>query len=370
MKKENNKEDIDSRGDFIDKKKPINLRKEKTVLDTTMIMEKGKEKGGYMTPSSTPIFLVKSIFETAGTKRDVLVNKNIDLNTNTDYYGKTTYSYSKNKDNYQIQILNKEEILTRQDRNTRKIFNFLLQKENSNGLSEDNKIYFHLSELIDRGIYKNKDTAYRGLKGIYPKLMSILIEGNAYKGKKEFKSRLTPFIKEAERSYNTCWVEVSPELFVLLKQYFTVLPVWSDRLNSRAYSLVDCIYITARTNLMKRKTKGVFNIKLRTLSNWLSLPDPTTTTKHKQLISDPILQAIEEIEDTQREFRPNKENIPLMITPYYNIDFSDINEFLEGYLEISLDEETTKYFEASCKKYEKKITDNIKKVQAFKSKTK
>lgn len=118
-----------------------------------------QDRLGYVIPNSPTTHALKSIFETAGTKQELKASKNINMETKRDLYGNATYNYESTSNTFEISIADYKKVLTRQDVMTRKIFNFILEKYNQ---QKDDTIHFTLYEIVERGLYKNKDTARRG----------------------------------------------------------------------------------------------------------------------------------------------------------------------------------------------------------------
>jgi len=78
-----------------------------------------------------------------------------------------------------------KELFTKKIQNGAKIFNFLLQKLNEQNRKEITT--FQLSEIVNNGIYANKDSAAKGLKKVLEKIYAISIEGitTEYSGRKK-----------------------------------------------------------------------------------------------------------------------------------------------------------------------------------------
>ena len=92
----------------------------------------------------------------------------------------------------------------------------------------------------------------------------------------------------------------------------------------------------ARGNKSSIKEKGTFTISLDAVRESLGLPAPeeVKNRKYKQYIVEPIEQAIEEIE-TALQTVPEAKDYGFTITPVCS-DSSNVNKWLEGYLEIGL----------------------------------
>ncbi len=242
---------------------------------------------------------------------------------------------------------------SRQGANTRKILNFLLAKANSQNFNH--VIRFDLQELVDRGIYNSKDTAYRGIKICVDQLMSFEIEGTQKRGSKETRNAKAYVFTGRDITYTTCKVITMPGVIEKLCPYFNLFPKWTYKLKKTAFSMVDHIYYMARQRRSQDniKNKGYFIIGFKTLCAELALPGPDETTRHTQFIINPLLDAIEEIETANQT--------DLKITPYYDYDYSNIHTFLEGYLKIEVDKPVQDYAIDRAKSRQKKLNAADKK---------
>jgi hypothetical protein len=257
-------------------------------------------------------------------------------------------TYKGNDDAYSIRIERVKELFAKRVKNGVKIFNFLLQKLSEQEYQE--RTNFTLSELVDIGIYKNSDSAYKGLETVLNKFMNMSVEGSVSvyqedKGKKQkkilsFKRR--EFVVTAHLiTYSTCIVEM-PQIIRNCSQFTTILPCWGYALKGEnAYMLLDYIYYIARQNTKKIETNGYFTIRLDSVRQHLGLPAPEEVKKYNKrnynkLIYEPINSAIEEIEEKQA-------GNSLKITPMYDPKFKNIHEYLDGYLEIKLGGTSFKY---------------------------
>jgi len=97
-----------------------------------------------------------------------------------------------------------------------------------------------------------------------------------------------------------------------------------------------------------------FNISLEAIRVHLGLPTPEQAgTDPKRLIIDPIEKAIEDIEDGRR-------GTDIYITPYYNPDYKNVREYLQGYLKIELDAKATAYMEKIAGLKKQRLTQAAK----------
>ena len=257
-----------------------------------------------------------------------------------------------------------KELFTKKIQNGAKVFNFLLQKLNDQNRQEVTK--FQLIDLVENGIYANKDSAARGLKTVLDKMYAISIEGitTDYNGrKKEKKTHIKSRIISAFKvSYNECIVNITPIIRESMP-YITLLPKWSYALNENSYMLLDYIFYLARQNAKQIKEIGSFNISLDSIRIHLGLPTIEEAGRDsKKLIFEPIEKAITEIEDSRN-------GTDIKMTPFYNYNYKHISEYLAGYLEIELDETARNYMDQRALAQEEEYKKEQKRIEKSKQKT-
>lgn len=276
-----------------------------------------------------------------------------------DYLTKDTIVTYKSKDaTLTLTLERTRELFLKRIQNGAKVFNFLLQKLNEQNMGEITT--FQLQELVDAGIYANKESAYKGLKKVTDKMMSIYIEGSVtkYEGRKkqEVSNAKAVLVSQRDISFNQCKISLPP----IIREatfYITLLPTWSYRLNENSFMLLDYIFYLARQNASKIIKDGHFNIKLESIRIHLGLPTPEEAGKDpKRLIFEPIEKAIEEIEDARKDTN-------IKITPYYDHNYKHISEYLDGYIQIELDQQAYDYMNQISQRQEKKYKEskNLKK---------
>ncbi len=249
-----------------------------------------------------------------------------------------------------IELARAKELFKGRVRGGAKMYNFFLQKTNEQYRQE--KTTFLLQELVDLGIYANKDSAYRGIKTITDKMMNMHIEGIMieYEGgkKKERRNIKAALIAQRDISYTACHISLPPIIRENTK-YITILPEWNYRLSENGFMLLDYIYFLARQNAEKIKKEHIFKISLEAIRVRLGLPTPEKAGKDpKRLILEPIEKAIEDIED-------QRDGTDIKITPVYNPDYKNIHEYLQGYIEIQLDKKAEAYMFKIAKDKEKEL---------------
>lgn len=255
-----------------------------------------------------------------------------------------------------IELARTKELFKERVRGGAKLYNFFLQKSNEQGGRETTT--FLLQELVDNGLYANKDSAYKGLKKITDKMMSMYIEGTQtiYDGGKRKQTRNAKAVIVAQRdiSYNFCSISLPPIIRNNAK-YITILPIWAYSLSENGFMLLDYIYYLARQNTSKIKDNHRFTIGLEAVIAHLGIPTPDKARANPgRLIMEPIEAAIEDIE--------GKSKGEIMITPIYNNgDYANVHEFLKGYLEIKLEERAENYMIEIARKQERKLRTAAKK---------
>ena len=256
-----------------------------------------------------------------------------------------------------IELARAKELFKERVRGGAKMYNFFLQKSNEQNGRETTT--FLLQELVDSGLYANKDSAYKGIQKITDKMMSMYIEGTQtiYDGGKRKQTRNAKAVIVAQReiSYNSCSISLPPIIRNNAK-YITILPIWAYSLSENGFMLLDYIYYLARQNTSKIKDNHRFTIGLEAVIAHLGIPTPDKARANPgRLIMEPIEAAIENIE--------GKSKGEIMITPIYNNsgDYANVHEFLKGYLEIKLEERAENYMIEIARKQERKLKNAAKK---------
>lgn len=286
-------------------------------------------------PTSPALFLTNQAINAISANRNIKPNKNttIEWQTQGDVWAVT----SKNKKNTVTITHNDVSILRgKSNKGLSKLLAFTMQQANAQNYNR--QIFFPLQALVDYGMYSNLSSARKGFKDNIIKLMGFIFQGETVKGKKTIlESGRTLFSGyDIENNYVTVYLNDNFNI-EFLAQYYTMLPSYSYALKSNSFSLIQYIFFLARQNANSIKEKGTFNIGLEAIRAYLCLPTPEETQNHSYLIKEPIEKAIEEIENANN-------SLDFTITPYYNYDYSNIREWLAGYLQIGLKGEYAKHF--------------------------
>lgn len=318
--------------EFIEKREKVNL-KEVSIFE--------------IYPNSPATNAIK-ILLSSNEEGNVRTLKNTKIVKN-EFYTETQYNFSSRNSSITLSIEKYKNLFTKQDRKTRKIFNFLLQQYNQQGHSKE--IIFHLNDLVDRGIYKSIDCARKGVKSCLLKLMSIRVSGTIKKGKKEIMSSTQVLFIGLEIKNGICIVNVNEKLEMdFIFQYLTIMPSWTYALNTCAYDISDYIFYRARQSVDLIKQNGFFKIRIDSISRHINHPDPKATDRHTQLIINPILNAINEINNAVG----NNKDVIIMLQ--FSDNFRNVREFLDGSIEVKFSNQLNEYFiERALDKELKKI---------------
>jgi len=249
-----------------------------------------------------------------------------------------------------------------------RVFNFLLEKLNEQNFAET--ITFATTELINRGIYANKDSAVKGMRNCLKNMQMIRFDGDSteYSGKKKTNQAYDGAVPIGQYhiDYTLCQIYIPPIIRSDTRGFY-ILPEWSYGLNDNAYYLLDYIYAMARQNYTKIDQAGYFNISLEAIRTHLGLPTPKMDKKHQeQRIRLPIEKAMEEIEDRQK--RDGRAGTDIKMTPMFNSDPQNVTEWLQGWIQIEVDEIVIKYMKDRAIDYQKEKLKEAQRIEAAKRK--
>lgn len=234
-----------------------------------------------------------------------------------------------------VEIDQADKFLGKSNKTFVKMLSFTLQK-----MAQQNFpliVGFPLQELVDVNMYGNTDSARRAVYSFAEHIIPILVYGSIKKGNKLLKENVGNLIYNIKIDGAFVRVYINENYNIrFLAPYFTVLPIFSYSLGTNAFFLVRYIFFLARQNSQAIKDKGAFTINLDSIREMLGLPAPDEVKnwKYKQYIMTPIEDAIEEIEEALQNV-PEAREYGFTITPY-GTAATNINEWLQGYLEIGL----------------------------------
>lgn len=268
--------------------------------------------------------------------------------------GKTTFT-RKNKQNGStviIEIDQADKYLSKTNKTFTKVLLFTLQKMTAQNFPLE--VGFSLQELVELGMYSTTSNAGRAVKEFFAQQKLTTLSGIVKKGRKTVKEEggVLFYHYRLNNGYVTLSVNENFNM-EFIANYFTVFPRFAYRLSNNAFNLVRHIFNLARQNSQAIKDKGTFNISLENIRVNLGLPAPddVKNRKYRQYIIEPIEKAIEETEEALQTV-PEAKEYGFTITPH-GTDTSNINEWLQGYLEIGLKGDFAETFVRIATKAEK-----------------
>ena len=228
----------------------------------------------------------------------------------------------------------------------KKFFALVLEKINEQAYQDGQLtreyIEFPIDEVVERGIYGTYQSAQKGLKSAMSCLTNIKMEGaltfNNKTGAISYSRSYSVAVLFPTVGYKNgqCRVYLNEQAnWCFVMQAFSILPTYYYSLPNRPSELFHLIFSIARQRTEDIAKRGHFNISFRAIQQALHLPDEGETKNPQRDIKDEILNAVDEIEKTHREYFMNDENM-LFLSPEYD-DSWPIARFLnEGYLQVSL----------------------------------
>lgn len=252
-----------------------------------------------------------------------------------------------------ITILNKEFI---ESPVALKIFIFLLGKAAQQNFRP--VIRFSLNELVNIGMYSSTTNARAGLKKQMAAVQSIQIGGEFKKYKRTIKQNGGVLFYNYEIEQNVVSVSCNENFDIkFLTSYFTMLPAWAFALNSNAFNLLLHIFMRTRA-----ERKSNLNISYRAIRDVLALPTKKEYAengkkfKPDQYVKQPITRAINEIVTAAAA---NSSDIK--ITAHDHIPGKQLEDWLNGYIEITVPKEFKKTLAEIKKNQAKRIEANTRK---------
>lgn len=256
-----------------------------------------------------------------------------------------------------VEIRNATKHLSKANKTFIKILFFVLQKMTEQHFPLE--VGFTLQELVELEMYSSTKNAWRGIQEFIKQQSDIFLTGLLkQKDNTEIEVKGNTGLLFYNVSLDNGYVRISVNdkfNFDFIASAFTVFPRFAYRLkNINAFNLVHYIFFLARQNLSDIKSKGMFTINLDAVRNRLGLPAPANVKnrRYRQLIIEPIETAIEEIEEALKTL-PEAKECNFTITPV-GTDTSNINQWLDGYLEIRLKNDFAKKFNELATSFESK----------------
>ena len=197
-----------------------------------------------------------------------------------------------------------------------------------------------LNDLVDAGLYSTTPNAKRGVIEFFEQQKLITIKGTTKKNGKTVTEEggILFYNYKFDRGKGVIDLQMNENFNInFIANYYSIFPRFAYALkNNNAFTLVRYIFYIARQRTREIKESGTFNIRLDTIRENLGLPavDEVKNRKYKQFIVEPIEKAIEDIEEALQNV-PEAKNRSFTITPIAP-DSKNINEWLNGYIEIGL----------------------------------
>ena len=261
-----------------------------------------------------------------------------------------------------------DKFLKNANESTQKIFYFLLCKmihhyDAETGKLSTNTIEFRIDELIEVGIYKIQQSAYKGFDETMKALESIRVDYKNTVTRRGRKPAYSDFggghiFARHDKKGGTAFVvlgdsdqwELKKNFSFLFAQY-TILPEYAFKLSQKSFNLLSYVYARARQNSDE--------IHFDTLIQKLNLLNPEETKNITRDIIEPIDKAITEIED----ICDGKIKFELIIDESLKLS----EQIKKGYLKIYLNEDENQRFENIAHKRQK-LQNKAKKTNTEKKK--
>ena len=254
-----------------------------------------------------------------------------------------------------VEIRNANKYLNKANKTFIKILFFVLQKMNEQHYPLE--VGFTLQELVELEMYSSTKNAWRGVQEFIKQQSDIFLTGLLKrKDDTEIEVKGNAGLLFYNVSLDNGYVRISVNdkfNFDFIASAYTVFPRFAYKLkNINAFNLVVYIFFIARQHLKDIKDKGQFTINLDAVRSRLGLPAPENVKnrRYRQLIIEPIETAIEEIEEALKTL-PEAKECSFTITPV-GTDTSNINQWLDGYLEIQLKNDFAQKFIKLAKEFE------------------
>lgn len=295
-------------------------------------------------PTSPALYLFNSAITHNSKKKNISTTKNGTKQSDRHQ----AIKYTRTKDGYtitqtnsrsgqvlELTFMNASKI---QGKGVKKCFAFLLTQSNKQHFNP--VISFSLNELVERGMYSSPENARRGLKAALDTLQNVKFGGTIKKGKNKSIVQAEAGVLFYHYKIRNNAVEVSVnENFNIefIAAYYALFPQFAYALsNSNSFDLCEYIFMQARTNSQAIKEKRSLTISFKKIREVLALPEESDIEnkrnwKPKQYVIEPILTAIEDL--TAEAKKANYKDFEILAV--YDIDYKNLNDFLDGYIKIT-----------------------------------
>ena len=236
------------------------------------------------------------------TKRTQTINHAVNANVTYTDRGQV-YTYETAKTSVSIKI--SDALTNSRNKENKKILMLILIKAFEqalhNGKLTSKIISFHLSELVDLGLYKNLRTARAGIEGAWSALSGLSYD---YKDKKRKRSGFRTYITGGDIKMNRVYIMLNDYAdWQIIASKYIQTPLYYFRASNRAADLILSIFYIMRQRTAQIAEKGFFTIQLDTLQKDLHLPnaDPGAGGHPGRDTVEPLKAAIEEVMRLQKE---------------------------------------------------------------------
>lgn len=239
------------------------------------------------------------------------------------------------------------------DKYTVMLFYYILSKglqaySQDDGTLSTSIVTFHLSELVNIGMFKTVDEARKRVEKALNVLVALRVGVKYGKTKRQQKKNFMdmPIFgrKGIKNSVVTIlfYIDEKPIHWGFLFDNYTILPEYAFKLSENAFNLLRHIYSTARQG----KNKASF----LTIIRQLNLPYAEDTEHKSRDIIEQIGKAVAEIEQNQNN------GIQLLFD--CNVDEPTAQQINNGYLNFTLPLEERSKFEKITSNHAKKVNRN------------
>ena len=286
--------------------------------------------------NSPIIHWMLGVFNSHATGRRLELSKDVKLNEReSKRMCQTTYKYESRDCIGELVV---QELDKKMPQSSHLALLFVLIVGNSQNW-RDNKAMFMLDDFITfKGEEVTENTirvARRQLKEVMQRLLSCRIEIKARRSCAMFNLLVSYKCKN-----NFCTVEFQGDVIQALCIYPQLFPNWGGELvNPKSFSMVVYIYYRIKQD---KKREGVLNINTKDLLSYVGIPyqrEQVNNRRHKQLIVQPLLKAIDEIHLLSGE------TLKIEVQPYAELD-----DFLNSPIVVKYDEKVAQYYNSKNKK--------------------
>ena len=198
----------------------------------------------------------------------------------------------------------------------------------------NNTATFSIEEYMAWAGLKSRDAAYRQLKKDMQSITGMKITAESFK--KYFESfYITHLATEASIKKYTGEVRISfaENVRHFLTQYYQLIPDWMGQLSENAYRLAFYLFYRARKAPIDED--GTFRVKIEDIIHYIGLPtkEEVKNRNYDEAIIRPFNKAVEEIENIAGG------------SIHMDFDYDDINTFLAGRMNVSIDETMQSYIQ-------------------------